>query len=74
MAQIPIKRSIERVPGGMMIVPLLAGSLIATTAPVSAERSPELPGKMIEIGASAAERPLRLRPARNVSRARVSRI
>ncbi|WP_296524065.1 2-keto-3-deoxygluconate permease [Rhodoplanes sp.] len=33
MKQVPIKRGIESVPGGMMIVPLLLGAVIATLAP-----------------------------------------
>lgn len=37
MANVAIKRSIERVPGGMMIVPLFTGAIINTLAPNTAK-------------------------------------
>jgi 2-keto-3-deoxygluconate permease len=37
MASVPIKRTIERVPGGMMIVPLFVGAIINTLAPNTAK-------------------------------------
>src|SRR5207244_12892281 len=33
MVQLPIKRTIDRIPGGMMIVPLCFGAIIRTWAP-----------------------------------------
>jgi 2-keto-3-deoxygluconate permease len=33
MANLPIKRTIDRIPGGMMIVPLFVGAIINTVAP-----------------------------------------
>ena len=37
MTQIPIKRAVECVPGGMMVVPLLCGAVLVTLAPGTAQ-------------------------------------
>ena len=37
MRSVPIKRTIERVPGGMMIVPLFVGAILNTLAPNTAK-------------------------------------
>lgn len=37
MRNVPIKRSVERVPGGMMIVPLFLGAIVNTLAPNTAK-------------------------------------
>ena len=37
MTQFPIKRAVERVPGGMMVVPLLFGAVLVTLAPRTAQ-------------------------------------
>ncbi|HET9597688.1 MAG TPA: 2-keto-3-deoxygluconate permease [Anaeromyxobacteraceae bacterium] len=37
MRDVPIKRSIERVPGGMMIVPLFLGAILNTLVPGAAK-------------------------------------
>lgn len=37
MANVPIKRTVERVPGGMMIVPLFLGAIVNTLAPNTAK-------------------------------------
>ena len=50
MAQLPIKRLLDRVPGGMMIVPLLLGSLIASFFP----DTPACVNRVVASGQAAA--------------------
>lgn len=45
---IPIKRGIEKVPGGMMLVPLLLGAVIFTAAPKSGEFFGSFTGALYE--------------------------
>ncbi|MBR0663207.1 2-keto-3-deoxygluconate permease [Roseomonas hellenica] len=49
--QIPIKRAIERVPGGMMVVPLALGALIATFAPDTPKFFGSFTGALFSSGA-----------------------
>jgi len=46
MPQIPIKRAIEKVPGGMMVVPLLLGALITTFFPGTPKLSGSFTGAL----------------------------
>lgn len=48
---VPIKRTIERVPGGMMIVPLLVGALIHTVLPGTPDFFGSFTGAMFDKGA-----------------------
>ena len=46
--QIPIKRTVERIPGGFMLVPLLAGALVHTFVPHAAQFFGSFTGALFE--------------------------
>ena len=46
--QIPVRRTIERIPGGMMVVPLLAGALTHTCVPHAADFFGSFTGALFE--------------------------